>query len=640
MFFDNSQIQSKCILKLSINQSRRLVEVSPKLELALTKRSMPPAQFSDITRRTVSVTMRDGVRLATDLYIPPIKQAPAIAIRTPYDRTKVVPVEIFIEFAKRGYVVVSQDCRGTGDSEPDSWDYYVYEREDSIDFVEWVSKQDWFNGFLGSFGGSYNAQTQFCMSLHPRMSAIAPEVGGLGLAFHTAHLYMFLNSYSHSVGKGEGKTPIGYEEMERRMVSETLAGGYYNEPLHWPFPEALLGRYPILRTLPFVEGQRWLWENYSVLPPKERAEIVKMALGGKGGVTSTDIEGMSSVFGIRISHDANMFPAARVSTLLQSLFAPALLLTGWYDWGADDALATWELLMRDAPEPIRSKSRIIIAPSAHNKPGYHEGKETHPELERNFRAGDNTDLLLRWYEAIRENSVDRWPRVIYYLMGENAWYTSSTWPLPNAKFVPLYLDGDGTLRAEGSKNSNPDKYTYDPNDPTPTLGGNIVSYVYTPGSVDVSGVQKRQDVLTYSTPVLDHDLDVVGPLRSILFASSSAVDTDFFARLSDVFPDGRAIQLISGLLRTRYRNPDSPELLKPGKIYELEIDMWATANRFKRGHRLRLDISSADFPKFDRNSNRGGEKGDPIPAEQTIYHDVNHPSRLLLSIVGDSSILK
>src|SRR5579872_4424425 len=183
-----------------------LADESPELELILTKGSTPPARYSEIARKTVSVTTRDGVRLATDLYLPPLKQAPAIAIRTPHGRAKVVPVEIFLEFAKRGYVVISQDCRGTGESEPDTWDYYIYEREDSVDFVEWVLRQEWYNGFLGSFGGSYNAQTQFCMSMHPRMSAIIPEVGGLGIAFHKAHLYMFLNALSRSVGKGEDKT--------------------------------------------------------------------------------------------------------------------------------------------------------------------------------------------------------------------------------------------------------------------------------------------------------------------------------------------------------------------------------------------------------------------------------------------------
>jgi uncharacterized protein len=156
----------------------------------------------------------------------------------------------------------------------------------------------------------------------------------------------------------------------------------------------------------------------------------------------------------------------------------------------------------------------------------------------------------------------------------------------------------------------------------------------------VSSVQKRGDVLTYTTSKLQNDLDVVGPLKLYLYASSSAVDTDFAARLSDVFPDGRAIQLQNQMLRARYRNADGePELLQPDKIYPFEIYMWATGNRFKEGHRLCLDISSADFPRFDRNTNRGGEPGGPVQAKQTIYHDAEHPSHLQISVVGDLPVL-
>ena len=203
----------------------------------------------------------------------------------------------------------------------------------------------------------------------------------------------------------------------------------------------------------------------------------------------------------------------------------------------------------------------------------------------------------------------------------------------------LYLGPSGTLTPERPSESwDPDIYKYDPTDPTPTVGGNIVSYVYPPGSVDVGEVQHRADVMTYTTAVLDRDLDVVGPLRLILYASSSAVDTDFSARLSDVFPDDRAIQLQAGILRARYRDPSrEPELLEPGRIYCFEIDMWATANRFRAGHRLRLDVSSADFPRFDRNANRGGESGHPIVAVQTLYHDPQRPSHLLLPVIADQA---
>lgn len=620
--------------------SQRLATAAPDLEHVLTRGDETRPLFTpqEIRCETVWVAMRDGVRLATDLYLPPTRPAPAVAVRTPYGRATDKFVGIFVSLARRGYAVVSQDCRGTGDSEPESWDYYVYEIEDGFDLVEWVSHQDWFDGFLAACGGSYLGQTQWCMATHPRMSTIVPEVSGLGIAVNTAHLYMFLNAIERSVGKGEGKAPVHYTEMERLLLEETLAGGYFNEPLHRPFSEVLLARYPELRGLPPSKAKRWLWEQYCSLSCAQRAAFIKHALG-TNSVSIIDVESLPAIFGQRVSHDALSVPYASPRELCRSIHAPVLLHTGWYDWALNDALATWELLRREASEVIASRSRLIITPSAHNVAGYHEGVAEHPELQHNHRTSNNVGLLSRWYTTMREGTTNSWPAVIYYLMGANEWWVAADWPPPDAKRVAFYLGEGGALTVQVPLGrSTPDCYTYDPDNPTPTIGGSIVSYVYPPGSVDVSEVQKRSDLLTYTTAPLNGDLDIVGPLRMVLYASSSARDTDFVARLSDVFPDGRAIQLQSGILRARYRNLDEPELLDPGRIYSFEIDMWATANRFKAGHRLRVDISSADFPHYDRNSNRAGESGNPIPAQQTIYHDSEHPSHLLVCVLGSQAI--
>jgi putative CocE/NonD family hydrolase len=282
---------------------------------------------------------------------------------------------------------------------------------------------------------------------------------------------------------------------------------------------------------------------------------------------------------------------------------------------------------------VRSASRLLVAPASHNTLGYVEGIAEHPELQHSYGVASSVELLHRWCTAVREGSVEEWPRVVYYLMGANEWRTAEEWPVPEARALELFLHADGRLGAEDPAESEPDRYTYDPEDPTPTVGGSIVSWVYPPGSVDVSEVQQRPDVLTYTTDVLTEDLDVVGPLRVVLHAGSSAVDTDFAARLSDVFPDGRALQLQSNVLRARYRDPDEPALLENGRVYRFEIDLWATANRFKAGHRLRLDISSADFPKHDRNTNLGGAPGAPVPAHQAVHHDPDRPSRLQLRVL-------
>jgi predicted acyl esterase len=625
--------------------SRLLADAEPELHKILNLGSqIPPLTgnpprfaMSEIRCENVWVTMRDGVRLSTDIYLPPTLPAPTIAIRTPYGRAADANIGMFVSLARRGYVVISQDCRGTGGSEPDHWDYYVHEREDSYDFVEWVSRQSWFDGFLAGCGSSYSAQTQWCMSMHPRMSAIIPQVGGLGVASRTVRKHLFYTAYARSIGKGVSKVALHFTQMERAILEETLAGGAFDEPLHKPFSPALRSRYPELDSLPPTQAKRWLWEKYCAASGELRAQLIKEALG-ESAVTIMGIDALQSVFGHEVAHDAHMFPTARVDELCKSLHAPALMITGWYDWSLNDPLASWELLRRHTNEPVRSNSRFIITPAAHNMAGYHEGRETHPELDRNFGMVTIIDLLLRWYAAVRDQTVDTWPAVIYYLMGANEWHVASDWPVPEARKIPLYLGPDGVLTTTEQRGTAAvDKYKYDPADPTPTVGGSILSYVYPPGSVDVSSVQRRADVLCYTTAPLKRDVDVVGPLKLYLYASSSALDTDFSGRLSDVFPDGRAIQLQTGILRARYRDGD-PAFLEPGRIYRFEIDMWATANRFKAGHRLRLDICSADFPRFDRNMNRGGDEGLPVVAEQTIYRDAEHPSHLVISVLGEGHI--
>lgn len=617
--------------------SGRLDEVAPEFAQLLRqpgKMAEPKFTVPDIKIATVMVPMRDGILLATDVYLPPELPAPVVVMRTPYERGADANVGAFMSLARRGFAVVSQDCRGTGGSEPDFWDYYIREPEDSYDLIEWITHQDWYGGFIGSAGGSYVGQTQWCMAMHPKMSATVPEVSGLGVGINHLHLHMFVNAYARSMGHGDDILDVSYEDLEGNMLDETLATGYFNEPLYKPLPEAVLKRVPGLPGLSPYATQQRLWAYYCSLTNADRVEFIKEMTGARN-VTIVEVESLSDAFGYTISHDRHTLPHTEMDDLVRSLHAPALMVSGWYDWGLNDLFATWDLLNRAAPESLRSRNRMLIAPSAHGTAGYHEGREGHPELDRPYRTADIPAVLARWYSAVREDALESWPTVVYYLMGANEWRAADSWPIRDAEPALFYLGPDGTLTGSPPQSPvEPDSYTYDPDDPPPTKGGSIVSYVYPPGSVDVSDVQQRPDVLTYTTEPLDRDLDVVGPLRMILFASSSAVDTDFVARLTDVFPDGRAIQLQAGALRTRYRDRESePSLLEPGHVYRLEIDMWATANRFKAGHRLRLDISSADFPKFDRNANLGGEPGEPAPARQTVYHDAGYPSHLEVRVL-------
>ncbi len=608
--------------------------VSDDLKFALKSKDVrTPAQFeaAEIKLETVFVPTRDGVRLATDLYLPPQLPAPVVAVRTPYGRDADHMVAAFMAFSRRGYVVAAQDLRGTGRSEPEGHEFYMFEPDDGYDFVEWISAQDWCDGFIGAVGGSYVGQVQWPMATHPKMTTIVPDVSGLGVGAKTANLHMVVNALARTIGKGEDKVELPYWALEPMMLDETLSTGLYNEPVVSPKLAELAESFPEIKDLSTVEAQAWLWAHYCSLTCTERAEFVRSVTGAPH-VTMLDAENLGAIFGQGISVDRHTLPTVDPARQCADFHAIPLLRTGWYDWFINDALATWELLREHAPEPLRSKTRIVVCPSAHNLPGYKEGMGEHPELQHNHVI--NVDFVLRWFQTVRDGSIDDWPRVTYYLMGANEWRSADDWPLPDAEDTRFYLGADGELRTAAPREQQAaDHYVYDPLDPTPTVGGSIVSWVYPPGSVDVSAVQQRSDVLTYTSEPLERDVDVVGQLRMVLYASSSAVDTDFVARLSDVSPDGRAVQLQNGLLRARYRNLDrGAELLVPGEIYPLEIDMWVTANRFKAGHRIRVDISSSDFPRFDRNTNLGGEPGDPVPATQTIYRDASHPSHLVLPI--------
>lgn len=598
-----------------------------------------PAKFApaEIECKTIRVSARDGTLLATDLYLPPVTPAPTIAMRTPYVRNADRFVGLFMSFARRGYAVVAQDCRGTNESQPDHWDYYVYESEDSYDLVEWIRSQDWCNGFIASCGSSYAGQTQWCMATHRAMSAIAPHVSGLGVATNTMGLHLFCNGYARTIGKGEGRLKgVALQEIESLIHEETMAGGFFNLSVDGHL-EALVERFPQLRGLSANAAREWLWRDYCSRDSAGRAAFIKETLG-VSAVGIMEVEALAEVFGRGIAHDAHSLPAITSEARCQSIHAPALLVTGWYDWGLNDALATWKLLRVEGEARLRDQHRLIITPHAHTTLGYHEGADRHPELQLVPSISNHSGVLLSWYQAVQEKKLGDWPAVTYYLMGANEWRSADDWPVPGYRERAFYLASRGRLSADKptDADSESDSFEYDPHHPTPTVGGSLVSFLYPVGSVDVSEVQRRSDVLVYSTEPLDADLDVVGPVKVILFASTSAVDTDFSARLSDVHPDGRSIQLQNGVLRARYRNLVS-ELLHPGEIYRFEIDLWATAHRFKAGHRVRVDVASADFPRFDRNVNRGGAPGEPCVARQRVFRTATYPSHLLVCTVESRS---
>jgi putative CocE/NonD family hydrolase len=271
-------------------------------------------------------------------------------------------------------------------------------------------------------------------------------------------------------------------------------------------------------------------------------------------------------------------------------------------------------------------------------------------------SGDAADLVgiqLRWYDHWlkgEDNGVEQDKPVKLFVMGLDEWREEDDWPLPDTQFRPYYLHsdghantaaGDGTLSTEAPAEEAEDAYLYDPRRPVPTVGGAILlSLGLDQGPRDQRSVEAREDVLCYNTPVLEKPVEVTGPIELVLSISSSARDTDFTGKLVDVYPDGRAEILTDGILRARYRESFSePRLLQPGQIYELHLDLWATSNLFKAGHRIRLEVSSSNFPRFDRNTNTGGTietETDFVQVVNRVYHDSAHPSYLVLPIIERS----
>jgi putative CocE/NonD family hydrolase len=336
----------------------------------------------------------------------------------------------------------------------------------------------------------------------------------------------------------------------------------------------------------------------------------------------------------------------------EQISAPALNISGWYDIFLSAAFQNYQgMRQRGGTQRARQNQRLIIGPWSHsNFTGSFPEREFGPTASSD--ALDLTGIHLRWFDRwLKEtdNGVDQEPTVTVFVMGIDRWRNEADWPLPDTHYRPYYLHsagnantlrGDGTLSAERPGDEPPDIYLYNPLRPVPTVGGQVIlpggNVV---GPLDQRRVETRDDVLVYSTGVLDRSVEVTGPVELRLFVASSAPDTDFTGKLVDVYQDGRAMILTEGILRARYRRSLTvPELLEPDAVYELRLDLWATANVFLPGHRIRLEVSSSNFPRFGRNSNTGGEiatesAGQYRPAINRVFHDMTHPSHVILPII-------
>jgi putative CocE/NonD family hydrolase len=587
----------------------------------VTKALAEPAQAANLGERVLKVwiPMRDGVKLSARVFLPETEgQYPVVLQRTPYNKEDwTVGHDMWTQ---SGYVYVVQDVRGRFESEG-TWYPFFQEKQDGYDTLAWIHDQPWSNGKVGMFGPSYNAIVQFAAiqgGSAPLLTSLIPTFvhgDAWERGWYSGGAFYLFNSVWWAC------TTTGH--TDHREVLKTI------------------DIYKFFRQLPLIT-------------------LAQNAGCGEAGffddiVTHYTHDEYWKSYGIH--RDYSLFTV------------PSLLIGGWYDYYPEDTFATYKGLVDHAPSRAIARShKVLIGPwghhhgmSANANPGdinYGEsaldfGPDSNFEIQRYYR-----EWFDRTLKGIKPPPTEDAP-IRIFVMGTNKWRDENEWPLARTQFVRYYLHsggkantlyGDGTISRELPKQELPDKYTYDPDNPVPTHGGNLsvgpspmLKDTIWAGPADQRIIEKRPDVLSYSSAPLEKDTEVTGPVILKLFAASSAPDTDFIGRLSDIYPDGRVINITEGVIRARFREKqywEKPNLIKPGVIYEYTIDLQATSNVFMKGHRLRVDITSSDFPLWDRNLNTGH-----LPwldteikkADQSIYHDGRKGSYLLLPIVPEKA---
>lgn len=575
-----------------------------------------------IIDKAIPVPMSDGTKLAADIYRPKADgRFPAIVERTPYNREESVILRTKTPqyFAERGFVFVVQDVRGRFGSEgtwypfrDDGWG----KNRDGFDTIEWVAGQAWCNGNVATAGGSFAGQTQMflaptrppalrCCFVREAASDLAEQWCYRGGAFE----WGFNLDWCMRHGALSMRRQLG-------MLEKAIQGD-----------ESRFGTIPLGRQPELADSFRWLHDL------------------------------------LDHADDEDYWDEFNFEKQYRNIETPIYHMAGWFDIFLDGSLRNFAGLQKKArTDEARQSQKLIIGPWIHG-PSVHDpafarhvgDMDFGPEALLDFNAE-----MYRWYDYWLNNTatgvLDE-PRVRYFLMGANEWRTADTWPPPDVESQRWFLHegksgsadslNDGVLSPEKpGRREQSDSFEYDPARPVPSKGGNTLyrgpaKTSSAEGSPDFSGTAGPRDQraieplgLTYTSEPLESDLDVVGQVRMVLFASSSCEDTDFVVRLSDVHPDGRSILVVDGILRAHYRRGRfKPRRLKPGRVYRFEIELWSTAWRFHAGHRLRVAVTSSNFPRFDRNLNtaaRPNKSAKMKIATNSVYHDKKYPSHLVL----------
>ncbi|WP_373864607.1 CocE/NonD family hydrolase [Nocardia vaccinii] len=573
-------------------------------------------------QENVPATMRDGVVLKADVYRPKtVDPVPVILMRTQYGKSEaqVKPYRFQTPdwFASHCYLVVVQDIRGQGAS-GGGFTEFGNDRNDGYDSVEWAARLPGSNGKVGMYGSSYVGATQWlsAVTAPPHLVTIVPS--------NTASDY-----YDGWTYEG-GEFRLAFvEPWAMGTIAATAATNR--------------GDTATAKQLAADEAQytRWMgYRPYQQFPPMHPGDPA-----------------VAPWFFDWIRHSArdDYWKQWSIRDHYPDVKVPVLDFEGWYDAFLAGGTENFSGMARAGGTPwARSNQRLVIGPWDHVGWGRPGSGISAPMLAAAGPAGDCpvNDLMLAWFDHFlkgQDSKVAGQPTVDYFLMGANKWKTASAWPLPNTRWTTYYLSGSGGNGVSGrlgalstappKDSQQPDTYSYDPLDPVPSAGGHSCCGASSgpQGPYDQYVVEQRSDVLTYTTAPLSADTELTGPTEVKLWASSTAPDTDFTAKLVAVAPDGSTVNLNDGIIRTPFRDSvDDPTPTVPGQPYQYTIEVWPTSYLVKAGSRIRVEISSSDYPQFAPNPNTGqpfGANADTQIATQTILHDAAHPSSVVLPII-------
>ena len=579
---------------------------------------MPQSQSLKV-ETNLPVSMRDGTTLYADVYRPDGPGPfPVLLQRTPYDKT--TPGAALgldpLKAAKKGYALVIQDTRGRYTSEGE---FYCFRDEinDGYDTVEWAASQPWSSGKVGMYGASYVGATQWltAVSSPPHLTAMVPNVTASN--YHQGWTYQ------------GGAFELGFN-------------------VSWTLSELTLANFPNISSVRNV-------------PPERQQKLVEAVESMENSFLDSPMkefphlkDGLADYFYDWVDHPDydEYWKKLCIEERHSSITVPALNIGGWYDIFLGGTIRNYlGVREKGATEEARRGQKLIIGPWDHTSRGTSIVGSHYFGLAADAGALDLDGIHFKWFDYWlkgESNGVLDEPPVRIFVMGDNVWRNEQEWPLARAKPTDYYfhsqgqansLNGNGGLSTEPPGEEPTDVFLYNPANPVPTRGGGLCCdpYFFPGGAFEQKEIEARDDVLVYTTPPLERKVEVTGPVTVTLWAATSATDTDFTAKLVDVCEEGCARNLTDSIIRARYRDSmTSPTLVEPGKAYCYTIDLWATSNVFKAGHRIRVEISSSNFPRFDRNTNTGNiiaQDTEFKPALQTVLHNTQHPSHINLHIV-------